>query len=277
MKGKWIFILLLLSCLQGCSVSRLAYNNADVYLRWQANHYFDVEGRQSDELDLHLAAFHAWHRAKALPQYARISEAAAARMLRGIKREDLEWSYDAVRGQIRETLGAAAVEAAGLLDQLSPGQIVHFEQRLVEENRNFAKENVQGSVQELQKRRVKHNLELLEEWFGPLDEAQAARVQLYGERAPFSAAMRERDRKRRQAEFIAMLRAREANRRLAQWVQDWEAGREPAYVEASRATHAEYVSLLLDLDRTLSAEQRAHAARRLSRFATLFDSLSRGQ
>jgi len=72
-----------------------------------------------------------------------------------------------------------------------------------------------------------------------------------------------------------MLRAREARRRLAPWVQDWEAGREPAYVEASQATRAEYMKLLLDLDRTLSAEQREHLATRLKRFGALFESLSR--
>jgi hypothetical protein len=60
-----------------------------------------------------------------------------------------------------------------------------------------------------------------------------------------------------------------------QWAQDWEGGREPAYVEASRATRAEYVDLLLDLDRTLAAEQREHLAKRLKRFAGLFESLGK--
>jgi len=274
-KAGWLLVYLALAFLQGCSVTRLAYNNADVYLRWQANHYFDLQGEQSEEFDRNLAAFLAWHRATALPQYARLAEEAAARVLRGIKREDLEWSYDAVRARIREALGAAAGEAAGLLDRLGPEQIDHFEQRLAEENRKFAKEQVQGTVEERHNRRVKRNLERLEEWFGPLSEAQAGRVRRYSARAPWSGEMRERDRKRRQAEFVAMLRAREATRRLARWAQDWEAGREPAYAEASRATHAEYIDLLLDLDRTLAAEQREHAVRRLKRFAGLFESLSR--
>ena len=275
MKAKWISGFLLLAFLQGCSVTRIAYNNADVFLRWQANSYFDLQGGQSEEFDRNLAAVLAWHRANALPQYARLGEDAAARMLSGIKPEDLEWSYDAVRAQIRETLGVAAGEAAGLLDRLSPEQISHLEQRLTEENRKFAKEQVQGTMEERHKRRVKRNLERLEEWFGPLNDAQAERVRRYSARAPFSAELRERDRKRRQAEFVAMLRAREATRRLAQWAQDWDAGREPAYAEASRATRAEYVDLLLDLDRTLSAEQREHAAGRLKRYASLFESLLR--
>ncbi len=275
MKVKCLVIGLALVLLSGCSVTRVAYNNADVFLRWQANSYFDFQGEQSEALDRGLAAFLAWHRARALPKYVPIGEEAAARMLRGVKREDLEWSYDAARDQIREALGAAAGEVAALLDRLSAEQIGHLERRLVEENRKFAKEQVQGSVEQRQERRVKRNVERLEEWFGSLSDAQLERVRRYSARAPLSAELRERDRKRRQAEFVAMLRAREATRRLARWAQDWEAGREPAYVAASRATHAEYVGLLLDLDRTLSAEQREHAARRLQRYAGLFESLSR--
>lgn len=97
MKTKWLFGMLALVLLQGCSVTRIAYNNADVYLRWQANHYFDFQGEQSDELDRRLDAFLGWHRAKALPHYARLADEAALRLARGVKREDLEWSYDAVR------------------------------------------------------------------------------------------------------------------------------------------------------------------------------------
>lgn len=274
---KAVFIFVLLAVLQGCSVTRVAYNNADVFLRWQANSYFDFQGEQSEELDQCLGAFLAWHRLKALPEYARLGEDAAARMLRGLKREDLEWSYDALRVQFREALGAAASATAGLLDRLNPEQIGHLEQRLAEENRKFAKEQVQGTVEERHQRRVKRNVERLEEWFGSLSDAQIERVRRYSARAPFSAELRERDRKRNQAAFVAMLRAREARLRLVQWTQGWEAGREPAYAEASRATRAEYVDLLLDVDRTLSAEQREHAARRLKRYATLFDSLSRQQ
>ena len=269
------FVLLCLALLSGCSVTKVAYNNADVFLRWQANHYLDFQGEQTEELDRSLVVFLGWHRAKALPQYARFADEAAARVLRGLKQEDLDWSYDAVRAQVREALGAAAEEAAGLLDRLSDEQIRHLERRLAEGNREFAKEHMHGTMEERHKRRVKRNADRLEEWFGPLSAAQVARIELYSERAPFSAELRERDRKRRQAEFVAMLRAREATRRLVQWTQDWEAGREPAYAEASRATQAEYVDLLLDLDRMLSAEQREHAATRLKRFAARFDSLSR--
>ncbi|OGA72241.1 MAG: hypothetical protein A3G27_07010 [Betaproteobacteria bacterium RIFCSPLOWO2_12_FULL_66_14] len=275
MNLRAVFVFLLLAALQGCSVTRIAYDNADVFLRWQANSYFDFRGEQSEELDHRLAAFLAWHRAKALPQYAQLAEDASARMLRGVKREDLEWGYDAVQAQIREALGAAAAEAAGLLDLLGADQITHFEQRLAEENRKFAKEQVQGTVEQRQQRRVKRNVERLEEWFGSLSDAQLERVRRYSARAPFSADLRERDRKRRQAELLAMLRAREAKQRLARWAGAWDSGRERAYAEAARATLAEYFDLLLDLDRMLTLEQREHAAMRLKRYASLSESLAR--
>jgi uncharacterized protein DUF6279 len=270
-----ILVLLLLALLSGCSVTRVAYNNGDVFLRWQANHYVDFQGEQSDELDRSIAAFLAWHRAKALPNYARLADEAAARVMRGVKPEDLEWGYDAVRAQVREALGAAAGDAAGLLDRLSPEQIAHLEQRLARDNREFAKEQIHGTMEERHKRRVKRNVERLKEWFGSLSEAQVERVERYSERAPFSAELRLRDRQRRQSEFIALLRAREAKRRLAAWLQDWESGREPAYVEAARATRVEYVALLLDLDRSLAAGQREHLAKRLKRFSGMFDELHR--
>jgi len=261
--------------LSSCSATRLAYDNADVFLRWQANSYFDFHGEQSDELDLRLAAFLAWHRSLALPQYARFAEDAGKRMLRGIKREDLEWGYDAIRVQVRESLGAAAAEMADLLDRISPEQIAYFERRLADENRKFAREQLQGTVEERRKHRLKRNLDRLEDWFGPLSEAQAVRVRRYDERAPLIAEMRDRDRKRRQSELLAMLRAREAKRRLAQWAVAWEDDREPAYAAAARDNRNEYYLLMLDLDRMLSPAQREKAVARWREYGATFDSLAR--
>jgi hypothetical protein len=271
---KAFLVVLGLALLPGCSVTRLAYDNADVFLRWQANSYFDFQGEQSDDLDRALGGFLAWHRTQELPGYARLADEAAARMRRGLKREDLEWSYDAVRAEVREALGAAATDMAGLLDRLQPAQITHLEQRLAEENRKFVKEQVQGTPEERHERRVKRNVERLAEWYGPLSDAQVERVRRYSARAPFSAELRDRDRRRRQAEFVAILRAKEAQKRLAAWAQDWDGGRERAYVEASKATTTAYMDLMLDLDRTLSAEQRERAAARLQRYAALFNSLA---
>jgi hypothetical protein len=273
---KLAFVLLLGVLLQGCSATRLAYNNADVFLRWQANNYFDFEGEASEELDQRIAALLRWHRAEALPRYAAFAEQVAQRLERGgLRREDLDWGYDAFRVQVGEALGAASAEAAPLLDRLSVAQIDHLERRLADDNRKFAKEQLQGTVDERRKRRLKRNLERLEEWFGSLSEPQAERVRRYSDSAPLAGELRDRDRRRRQAEFVSLLRARAAKERLAAWAKAWEADREPAYARAQQATREHFYALLLDLDRTLSREQRAHVARHVRRYGELFASLNR--
>jgi hypothetical protein len=273
-KRSFIFLLFVLF-LQGCSVTRLAYNNADTFLRWQANSYFDFEGEQSDELDQRIAGFLAWHRAKALPQYARLAEDAATRLLRGVKREDLDWGYDAFRVQALEALDAAVAESAGPLDRLRPEQWVHLERRFAEDNRKFEREQLRGTVEERRKRRLKRNLDRLDEWFGPLSDEQVARVRRYADSAPLVAEHQDRYRRRRQTEFLAMLRAREARQKLQAWARAWETDRDPEYVRLQAEMSTEYAGLLLDLDRLLVPEQRERAAARLRRYATLFSGLSK--
>jgi len=260
--------------LAGCSMTRLAYENADTFLRWQANNYFDFEGEAAAELDRRIAAFLAWHRPNALPEYAKFADEAGRRVLRGIKREDLEWGYDSFRVQVRGALGAAAGEMAPLLDTLSAAQIAHLERRLAEDNRRFAREQLQGTVEERSQRRFKRNLTRLEEWYGPLSDAQAGLVRRYA-RTPLSGELHDLDRKRRQREFVGLLRAKEARKKLAAWAQDWEAGRDPAFARASRANREAYYELLLELDSTLTPEQRRNVAGRMSEYAATFASLAR--
>lgn len=259
--------------LSSCSALEIAYENADTYLRWQANKYFDFEGDARVELDRRIDAFLGWHRARALPEYAKAADEASRRMRRGITRTDLEWAYDSFRAHARGALGAAASEMAPLLDALSAAQIAHLEQRLAEENRKFAREQLQGTVEEHTDRRFRRNLKRLEEWYGPLSDEQAERVRRYA-RTPFPGELHDRDRRRRQAEFIEIVRARRARATLAAWAQDWEAGRDPAYAKASRAARDAYFELLLDLDRTLSPGQRRHAAARMGEYAATFASLA---
>jgi len=87
--------------------------------------------------------------------------------------------------------------------------------------------------------------------------------------------MRDRDRRRRQAELVAMLRAREARKRLADWAVAWERDREPAYAAAIGDWRAANAGMLAALDKTLTAEQRRAAAARLRGFAADFEQLQR--
>lgn len=259
----------------GCSSVRIAYDNADAYLLWRANSYMDLQGAAYEALDERIDDFFDWHRAAALPQYAKISEEAAARMAKGLSRADLVWGYDSFMGQARESLRAAAVRIGPLLDGLSARQLKRMEQRFDEDNRRYRKDNLRGSENERRKRRAKRTQERLEDWVGDLDRAQVQRVREYSERAPLIGELHERERMRIQADVLAMARERSAARLLAERAAAFDAGRDPAYVTAAEAARGEFFQLVLDLDRTLSAQQRAQAVENLRRYARDFHSLSR--
>jgi hypothetical protein len=260
--------------LSGCSALRLAYENADTYLRWRAGSYLDLSGDAGDELDERIDAFFDWHRAKALPNYARLSEEAAKRLGDGLSPEDLIWGYDALMVQARESLRTAAAQVAPFLDRMSAEQISHFERRLAEDNRKFARENLKGSEAERRARRVKQMKNRLEEWVGRLTQAQVERVKLYAERAPLTDEFRDRDRKRLQAELLGLIRRHETGKRLPDLAADWQAGRDPAFVAANEAWRKEFYALLLDIDRTLTPAQRAKAVANFRRYAEDFAVLS---
>ena len=266
--------LCLLALAAGCSALGFAYNNADTWLRWQAARYLDLDSGQTRELDARIDAFLAWHRAEALPQYARLAREAVARLERGASRDDLVWGYDAVREQSRAGLRRAGAELGDFLDRLTPAQIAHLEARFAQENRRYAERWLAGTPAQRRERRYRRLGEVLEDWLGELNDAQRERLRQYSESAPLNAEGRDRDRRRRQAELLALLRARASAGRVGEWAADWERGREPAFAAANRAAVERFVTLLEELERTLSAAQRQHAVRRLRGYAREFQVLA---
>ena len=260
--------------LAGCSATELAYNNADTLIRWQAGRYLELKNAQSEEFNARLGTFLAWHRAEALPQYARLAGEAAARLERGASLADMVWGYDAIRQQAREGLRRAGAETGDFLDRLSPAQIGGLEQRFAEDNAKFAREFLEGAPEEIRARRLKRLTHTLEDWLGELTDAQRSRIREFNEAAPLTGAMRDRERRRRQAEFIAMLRARQSARQLADWAADWDRGRDPAFARANRELADGLLAMLADLERSLSPRQRAVAVARLREYARDFQVLA---
>ena len=267
---KFMAALVAVWILSGCAAMRLAYDNADTWLRWRASSYLNITAEDSEELDERIDAFHAWHRSTALPQYARLAEEAAKRVGRGLTREDLVWGYDSVVAQARESLRAGVERFGPYLDRVGPSQVEPLQRGFAEDNRKFARENIRGSEDERRKRRAKRTAERLEDWVGKLSQAQLQRVREYSERAPLYDELRDRDRKRLQAELIEIVRTKSAQKRLAERMVNWQQGRDPAYQAANDTWREHYFAMLVDIDKTLTPEQRARAVARFRGFAEDF-------
>ena len=260
--------------LSGCAALQLGYNNADTLIHWRASRYFGFEGEQKADFERRVQRFLAWHRKTELPRYAMLANGLADRLARGIAHPDLVWGYDSFQVLLRQSLVAGAAGSAELLDGLSPAQVERFQLRLEKENKDFAKEYRLGdSPDERRAKRTRRNIERLEEWFGALTEAQAGRVRLYSARAPLDDELRDRDRKRMQRELVAIFKAKESRQKLVSWAAAWDQNRDPAYETLRKENLREYFGMLLDLDKTLSAEQRDRAVKRLHGFAGDFSVL----
>jgi hypothetical protein len=72
-----------------------------------------------------------------------------------------------------------------------------------------------------------------------------------------------------------MIRRREAQKRLPDWIANWERARDPAHLAAAERVRHEYYALLLDLDKTLTREQRSRAVANFRRYAEDFTVLAR--
>jgi DNA-binding MurR/RpiR family transcriptional regulator len=171
-------------------------------------------------------------------------------------------------------LRAAAAESGDLLDALSPEQVERFLARLAKENRDFAKDQrLAESPADRRAKRVTRNIERLEDWFGALTDAQIERVRQYSVRAPLDDVLRDQDRKRMQRELVGMIKAKQAHNKLVPWAMAWDQNRDPAYEELRKENLKEYFAMLLDLDKSLSTEQRNRAVQRLRGFAGDFAAL----
>ncbi len=271
---RGIFVLLLAALTCGCSTVRFAYENADAYLRWKAGSYLDLQGEEADELDDRIDEFHAWHRRHALPKYVGLAHEASQRFSDGLSRPDLVWGYDSLRVQARESLRKAGDLVAPLLDRLTPEQVAQIERRFAEENRQFYRDNLRAPERDRRKKRAKQTVERLEDWVGKLTKAQIQRVREYADRTPMVDELRDRDRKRVQKDVIAILRAREARARLGERLAHWDRGREAVYVASLDLWRDQYFAMLMDIDRSLTPEQRARAQGHLRRYAEEFEALA---
>jgi hypothetical protein len=267
-----------LLALAACSAVRVAYNNADLYLTWKAEDYFALDSRQRALLRTKLDATSTWHRSEELTRYAAVLGAAGERVGGGVDEADIEWLLTSARLRYEALARQSAPGAAAVLSSLTPAQIARFEVKLQRENEDFAAEYVAPPPDAQRRQRFKRTLELMEEWVGPLSDSQRARMQSLSFAVPLTNALRHADRQRRQEAFIAILAEHLAPETLAPaleaWMIAWDAGRAPEYEALSNEARRQTVAMVLDLDRSLTSQQRTRLQARLARYAGEFESLA---
>ena len=262
----------------GCSLVNLGYNHVDTVALYMARDYLSLDAAQYAEAKARISVLHDWHRREEMPAYVALLRTASARLSQGLTLEDTRWAVAQARAHYRAASARAAREAAPVLATLELPQIAHLEHKLAENNEKYAREYLPADPAKRHRAQLTRMREGLEDWFGSLNREQVARVERFvTEQGRFSQS-RFDDRRHRQLESVALIkrhrRAEELAPRLALLFSNPEAGRSEEFIRDSRLWDEAMAQLLVDLDRSLSAQQRARALERLAKFAREFGELA---
>lgn len=264
--------------LGACTMLRVAYNNVDAVVRVMAQDYFDLWNEDSTELRVHIAKLHDWHRREELPQYADLLLAAADKLADGLTAADVAWMLAKGRERYKALVVRAADEAAPLLAKLGPDHHAALAKKFAVNNAKFAKEFLGDDLRAREKARVKKLAGYIEDWTGDLSAAQEARVLAAVRAFPRLQELQLASRQARQQELLALLRQKRTAAELAPalraYFTDWEAHRGNEYGRMAVEWEAQLTSMLVDIDHTLTPEQRGHAVKRALKFVEDFRALS---
>jgi hypothetical protein len=186
-----IGLLSVVVALSACSAIKLGYNTLPQVSAWWLDGYIDLSDEQEPRMREDLAAL--------LQQ--------AERMVAGEATAD---EICAMVPPIRERLLAvfeqAEPAAVTLALGLKPEQLAHLQHKYDKNNRDYRKDWVDLSTEELREKQFKQYLDRMETIYGRLDQAQRDLLRAQVERSVFSAETNLRERQRRQRDILQALR-----------------------------------------------------------------------
>ena len=261
-----------------CSTLRFTYNNSESLLRYAAWDYFDVDSEQADILQQRFLILREWHRSSELPAYANHLHAAREKVANGVTAADVRWAGDTLRNAYRTLVQRAVQEAVPVLVTLRADQLRALEKRLAKDEARYIEQWMSGDEKSRHRKRVHRMVERFEEWAGELDSRQRSLVDRFVASHSAIYELRLNDRRRWQREAVSMIRQQRTvstlSPPLSRLFVDPDASRNIEVSRELQRWESDFANLIVELDASMSREQRMHVVRRLERYAEDFRSLS---
>ena len=253
--------------LTGCAMT-FGYRHADWLIRWQLDHYFDLNSGQRREVTPRLQTILTRHRTEALPQYEQFLKDVQQRVRQGLTGEDVNWiyaSYDRFRADLFERV---APDGGLVLTTMTHQQIQHFAEVASKEEQKAGR-RLQKSVSTRLDERARMMLSWAEEWLGPLTSEQAAHIREWSVALPDTQAAWWQYRHHRHEELLSLMQSRrppnEAAEALRVMFVTPEKTAPNLYVETVKELRAGLATMLLGIDRMLTPVQRSKAVATLQK------------
>jgi hypothetical protein len=265
----------------GCS-TRFIYERLDTFAAWYLESLVSLNDGQRSELRAWLERTLAWHRESELERYAAfVSDLSAT-----VAQPGSPDSYDALRirfqGLIDDLIAKTAPEASQLLLRLSPQQVDELLENLEKRTSKSTKESAELVADDKWRpRQTKGFIKQMKRWTGSVTPQQKALIAAaIGELEPTYEGWAASQRAWREAlhETLVARAATEddaAAPRLVALLEDPNRYWTPEFSEKNARNRDRYQKLLLDLDASLSNEQRAHLRAELDKLAATLARLAR--
>ena len=262
----------------GCAMT-FGYRHADWLIRWQLDHYLDLNSGQRREVTNRLQAILKQHRTEALPQYEQFLKDLQQRVGRGLTAEDVNWvyaSYDRFRADLFERV---APDGGLVLTMMTNKQAQHFAEVALKEEQK-AERRLQKPIAARMEERAKTLVSMAEVWLGPLTSEQASRIRQWSLALPDTQVAWWQYRRHRHQELLSLMqRPRSPGEAAAALRVMFATPEETApkiYVDTVKELRSSLSTLLLGADRMLTPTQRSKAVATLQRLIDDVHSLCAG-
>ena len=137
-------------CASGCGV-KLMYNNLDRIARWSMSDYLKMDSAQRAYFNEEFAVLLYWHRTTQLPEYADFLESLEVTFADGTDSQEMRLLMDElfIWGELLEArVTPMAIE---MMLSMSHEQVARLPELLIEDNERLREDEVDLSIEEIQK------------------------------------------------------------------------------------------------------------------------------
>lgn len=270
---KWLLLTLLLT---GCSSTSLVYNNANWLIRGKIDDYFSLTGPQQQQLKLNIDSILKWHREQELVEYADLLHQFTLQFADGLTRQEIDLTVDKVSSARIRFVEASIPTARQLLSTVSIKQIDYYHQAFIEKRDEQAKKLLMSNEAYAEENFTRF-IEIIEEWFGDINENQMAQLRIVSDARPDKRQYWFERSKLKHQEFSDLLRSRPEKEKIEQYLHD-------RFVELKRTDVQEHdnslqvrlfwLNALLDIDKIIVTKQREYFISRVTDYSSDFRELS---
>lgn len=198
--------LALAGLLQGCSVMKIAYNQAPELIYWHLDGHLDFTDAQTLQVKADLTKLQAWHRQTQLPAYIETLQKLRQQIPFDMDAAAACAVYADVRGKLMAVSSQAEPAVVALVGTLSAGQLVKLERRFAKGNADYREDFLDGSSKARRDKRYKQAVSRAEMLYGSLDPKQLAVIGHRIDISHFSAPVSYGEKLRRQQDALETLR-----------------------------------------------------------------------